>query len=140
MRDRRPCTSTATTSDAERFGDLAVYGSDAPLILELARADPTLGDRLDPALPTIGAEVVWAARHEMARTVEDALARRSRGLFLDARAAIRMAPRVAELMAKELGRDDAWRTAQVEAFTSLATRLLAGLIARRGASSSRTQA
>ncbi len=121
----RPCV-TATLpihghcDDAERFGDLAVYGSDAPLILELANADPSLGLRLDPALPTIAAEVVWAARHEMARTVEDALARRSRALFLDARAAMRMAPRVAELMAKELGRDDAWRTAQVEAFTGLA--------------------
>jgi glycerol-3-phosphate dehydrogenase len=92
----------------------------------LVRTDPSLGDRLDPALPTIGAEVVWSARHEMARTVEDALARRSRALFLDARAAIRMAPRVADLMAKELGRDDAWRSAQVEAFTGLASGYLPG--------------
>lgn len=121
----RPCVTKTldihgSDEHPERFGDLAVYGSDAPLIRHLARVDPTLGDRLDPALPTIGAEVVWAARHEMARTVEDALARRSRALFLDARAAIRMAPRVADLMAKELGRDDVWRSAQVEAFTTLA--------------------
>ena len=127
----RPCVTESLDihgfdEHSERFGDLAVYGSDAPLIRHLARADPTLGDRLDPALPTIGAEVVWAARCEMARTVEDALARRSRALFLDARAAIRMAPRVAELMAKELGRDDAWRSSQVEAFTSLARGYLPG--------------
>ncbi len=121
----RPCETKALDihgfdEDAGRSGDLAVYGSDANLIRDLARADPALGERLDPALPTIGAEVVWSARYEMARTVEDALARRSRALFLDARAAIRMAPRVAALMAKELGRDDAWRSAQVESFTALA--------------------
>jgi glycerol-3-phosphate dehydrogenase len=121
----RPCVTTSLKihghhEDPDEFGNLAVYGSDAPRIRDLARSDPSLADRLDPALPTIGAEVAWSARHEMARTVEDALARRSRGLFLDARAAIRMAPRVAELMARELGRDDAWRSAQVEAFTTLA--------------------
>lgn len=127
----RPCATTALRihghcEDAERYGDLAVYGSDAPKIRDLVRADPSLGDRLDPALPTIGAEVVWSARNEMARTVEDALARRSRALFLDARAAVRMAPRVAELMARELDRDDAWRSAQVEAFTALARGYLPG--------------
>jgi len=106
--------------DAGRYGDLAAYGSDAPAILDLIRAEPALGDRLDPALATVGAEVVWAARCEMARTVEDALARRSRALFLDARAAIAMAPRVAELMADELGRDEGWRSAQVASFTALA--------------------
>jgi glycerol-3-phosphate dehydrogenase len=105
---------------AERFGDLAVYGSDAPAILDLIRSDPSLGERLDPALPTVAAEVVWSTRCEMARTVEDVLARRTRALFLDARAAIRMAPRAAELMARELGRDEAWKSAQVESFTTLA--------------------
>jgi glycerol-3-phosphate dehydrogenase len=121
----RPCMTKTLNihgfhEHSERFGDLAVYGSDAPAILDLIRSDPSLGERLDPALPTVGAEVVWSTRHEMARTVEDALARRTRALFLDARAAIRMAPRAAELMAKELGRDEAWRHAQVESFTTLA--------------------
>jgi glycerol-3-phosphate dehydrogenase len=63
---------------------------------------------------------VWAARFEMARTVEDVLARRTRALFLNARAAIAMAPRVADLLARELGRDQAWRDAQVEAFDEVA--------------------
>ena len=63
---------------------------------------------------------MWAARYEMARTVEDVLARRTRALFLDARAAIAMAPRVADLLARELGRDEGWRSAQVEAFHELA--------------------
>ena len=106
--------------EAGKFGPLSVYGSDALLIQDLARAEPSLGDALHPALPCSGAEVVWAARFEMARTVEDVLARRTRALFLNARAAITMAPRVAELLAGELGRDQAWRDAQVEAFDEVA--------------------
>ena len=61
----------------------------------------------------------------MARTVEDVLARRTRALFLEARAAIDMAPRVAELLARELGRDEAWKRAQVETFRDLAKGYLA---------------
>ena len=75
---------------------------------------------MHPALPYCGAEAVWAARHEMARTVEDVLARRTRALFLNARAAVAMAPRVAELMAKELGRDASWQANQVRHFRELA--------------------
>ena len=109
---------------AEKFGALRVYGSDAPLIQDLMRAEPALADRLDPALPYTGAEVVWAARHEMARTVEDALARRTRALFLNARAAIRMAPRVAELMARELQCAAAWQAQQLASFEEVARNFL----------------
>src|ERR1039457_5088350 len=105
---------------AEAFGPLRVYGSDAPLIQDLMRAEPALAEPLDPALPYTGAEVVWAVRHEMARTVEDVLARRTRALFLNAKAAIRMAPRVAGLMARELDRDGAWQTQQVKSFGEVA--------------------
>lgn len=105
---------------AERFGSLSVYGADALGIQELAAAEPALAERLHPSLPCCGAEVVWAARHEMARSVEDVLARRTRALFLNAGAAAAMAPRAAELMARELGRDAAWRAAQVQAFGELA--------------------
>jgi glycerol-3-phosphate dehydrogenase len=65
-------------------------------------------------------EVVWAARNEMARTVEDVLARRTRALFLDAHAAIEAAPRVAEVLARELGRTEQWKTRDLEAFVSVA--------------------
>ncbi len=75
---------------------------------------------MHPALPHCGAEVVWAARFEMARTVEDVLARRTRSLFLNARAAMDMAPKAAGLLARELGRDKAWQAAQVAAFRELA--------------------
>jgi glycerol-3-phosphate dehydrogenase len=96
-----------------------VYGSDAAAIRTLAE-DPALAVQLDPALPYIAAEVIWAARAEMARTVEDVLARHTRALFLNAEAAIAMAERVAWLLAAELGRDEAWVAAQVSEFRTLA--------------------
>jgi glycerol-3-phosphate dehydrogenase len=67
-------------------------------------------------LPFGQREVVWAARYEMARTVEDILARRTRALFLDARAAIEAAPTVASLLAQELGRNDAWKESDLLRF------------------------
>jgi glycerol-3-phosphate dehydrogenase len=66
----------------------------------------------------------------MACTVEDVLARRTRALFLNARAAIAMAPAVAALLASELGRGEAWAAAQVESFSSLASRYLPPSLAR----------
>ena len=76
--------------------------------------------QLHPDLPYIAAEVVWAVREEMARTVEDVLARHTRALFLNANAAIAMAESVGKLMAAELGRDEAWVEAQVKEFHTLA--------------------
>lgn len=105
---------------AEKFGPLAVYGADAPAIQDLMRADPHLAEPLHPALPYCGAEVVWATRVEMARAVEDVLARRTRALFLNAKAAIAMAPRVAALMAQELGYDKAWQVKEVISIQDLA--------------------
>jgi glycerol-3-phosphate dehydrogenase len=105
---------------AHNFGALSVYGSDALLIQDLIRGEPSLAAALHPALPTCGAEVVWAARVEMARAVEDVLARRTRSLFLNARAAMAMAPETARLLARELGRDEAWQAQQIEAFRALA--------------------
>ena len=69
---------------------------------------------------------VWSVRHEMARTVEDILARRTRMLLLDARRSIEMAPRVAEIMAEESSRDDAWQRDQVAAYTELARGYIIG--------------
>jgi glycerol-3-phosphate dehydrogenase len=109
-----------SVENANRFGTLALYGADALAIETLRREEPALAEPLYPALPYCGAEVVWAARSEMARTVEDVLARRTRALFLDARAAQAMAPRVAELLARELHRDQAWQTSQVQAFRAVA--------------------
>jgi len=63
---------------------------------------------------------VWAARFEMARTVEDVLARRTRALFLDARAAMEAAPAVATLLAAELQQHDDWREKQLIEFQAIA--------------------
>ncbi|MCK9274234.1 MAG: glycerol-3-phosphate dehydrogenase/oxidase, partial [Syntrophales bacterium] len=96
------------------------YGSDSIAIRRMIERNPKLGEVLDESFPTVKAEVVWAVRNEMARTVEDVLARRTRTLFLDAEAAIRMAPEVARIMAKELGRRRKWQKNQIEEFTELA--------------------
>ena len=107
-------------SNASRFGALSVYGADALDIQELMRTTPSLAEPLHAQLPYTGAEVVWATRHEMARTVEDVLARRTRALFLNARAAEAMAPAVARVMAAELGWDNARQASEVAAFATLA--------------------
>ncbi len=109
---------------AAKFGHLEVYGSDAIAIQDMIRSHPGRGRQLHPALPYVEAEVLWAARWEMARTVEDVLSRRTRALLLNARAAAQMAPRVAELLARELGRDQSWQSAQVHAFAALAANYL----------------
>jgi glycerol-3-phosphate dehydrogenase len=124
---RKPCATMHINvhgfhANADRFGHLSVYGADAPAIQAVMQAHPELGEPLDSALPYVGAEAVWAARREMARNVEDVLARRTRALFLNAKAAVRMAPRVAQLLARELGYPEPWQTKQVESFRQLATR------------------
>lgn len=121
----RPCVTPTLNihgfhQHADKFGALAVYGADAPAIQDLMHADPALAAPLHPALPYCGAEVIWATRFEMARTVDDILARRTRALFLNARAALAMAPRVAELMARELGKDAVWQGEQIRAFQDTA--------------------
>ena len=104
----------------EELGALGVYGTDAAGIEALIAELPELGAKLHPNLPYVAAEIVWAARNEMSRSLDDALARRTRALLLNARAAVEIAPQVAALLARELGRDEAWQQAQVTAFTALA--------------------
>ena len=85
-----------------------VYGTDAIALYELANKKPELQQRLHESYSATVAEVIWAVQNELARTVEDVLARRLRLLFLDADAAIAAAPRVAQLLRDALGRDAAW--------------------------------
>ena len=103
---------------------LAVYGASVDAVTALAASRPGLDRRLHPDLPYLAGEVVWAARQEMARTVDDVLARRTRALFLDARAALAMAPAVAALLATELGKDETWQAEQIAAFTAIAKHYL----------------
>jgi glycerol-3-phosphate dehydrogenase len=111
---------SAVNSALDGSEPLGVYGSDAPAIRELAAADRSLAEQLDPGLPYTAAQIIWAARAEMARTVEDALARRTRALFLNAASAAAMAPAAARLLAGELGRGQEWIDAQVADFRNLA--------------------
>lgn len=99
---------------------LHFYGSDASRIKNLIRKDPSLGEPLIYPYPYLKAEVIWAVREEMARTVEDFLARRIRLLLLDARQSILAAPKVAQLMGDELGYRRRWQKEQVEAYAELA--------------------
>ena len=103
----------------EKFGDFALYGSDAPALQDLMRTDSMLKERLHPKLPACVGEVVWAVRFEAARTVDDVLARRTRSLLLNARAAIEAAPKVASIMAKELGHDHKWENDQIATFREI---------------------
>jgi glycerol-3-phosphate dehydrogenase len=106
--------------EVDRSDPLHVYGSDARAIRDMIAAQPALGERLHVRWPWVKAAVRWAARQEMARTVEDVLARRMRALLLDARGSIEAAPIVAELLASELGRDTAWQQMQVREYSALA--------------------
>jgi glycerol-3-phosphate dehydrogenase len=108
-------------NDPKQLGNLAIYGSDAPEIQKLAKTHPTLRSKLHSALPYMAAEVIWAVRHEMARTIEDVLARRMRALFLNARAALEMASAVAELMTREMGWNEDDKKRQLMAFEAIAT-------------------
>jgi glycerol-3-phosphate dehydrogenase len=112
------CTTTAVK------GYLSVYGTDAEKIQHLIREQPVLAEQLTDEFPYTAAEVVWAARNEMARTIEDVLARRMRMLFLNAKAALKAAPRVASLLASELNYDQSWEQSQLKEFNDLANQYL----------------
>ena len=96
------------------------YGADLEQINKMIHKDPGMGEVLSESLHILKAQVIWAVREEMARTLEDCLSRRIRALQLDAREAIRIAPRVAEIMAREMGFNENWEKNQVNAFTTLA--------------------
>ncbi len=128
----RPCVTRdlhlhGFHEQARRFGALADYGADADGLGQLMATRPELARPLHAGFPVCGAQVVWAARHEMARTLEDVLARRTRVLFLDVRAALEMAPAVARLLAEELARDEAWQQRQLTQFRETAAAYSANL-------------
>jgi glycerol-3-phosphate dehydrogenase len=105
---------------------LGVYGVDREQIKFLQNENSQWNEVLHPKYPYTQAEVIFACRNEMAMKVEDVLARRIRILFLDAQASLDMAPVVAELMARELGKDEAWIEKQLKDFNKLANRYLIG--------------
>lgn len=103
-------------------GHLQGYGVDAVHVAGLADENPAWAERLHPAYPYTAAEVVWAIRKEMAFKIDDVLSRRMRILILDAKAAVAMAPQVADIIAKELSLDQQWKDAELEDFGKLANK------------------
>jgi glycerol-3-phosphate dehydrogenase len=126
VREERAPSGSGCHHRAEECDPLQVYGADAGLVRALAAEDPRLGEPLDPELPIIGAQIVWAAREEMAGTLDDVLSRRTRALLLNAAAAERMAPAAATLLGRELGKDRAWAEEQVATFLKLAAQYNVG--------------
>ena len=102
----------------------STYGKYGKEIKALASQNKAWSGKLHPHLPYLTAEVIWAARKEMGRTVEDILSRRTRSLLLDARASIEIAPKVAKLLAQELGKDLSWENNQIKEYTQLANHYL----------------
>lgn len=103
------------------------YGADLRDVEGLLNEDPHWRKPLHQNLPYLQGEIVWAVRHEMARTVEDVLARRTRALTVDARAATEVAGGVASVMARELGKGAAWAERQMDSFAETARGYLVGL-------------
>jgi glycerol-3-phosphate dehydrogenase len=95
------------------------YGGDAHEVLALCRENPALSEPIVPGLEYIKAEVVYAVRAEMARTVDDVLSRRTRARLLARDATAAAADEVADLMAAELGWNDAERDRQVKEYRAL---------------------
>lgn len=131
--DDRPCVTKKFHIHGYRKNPnlknhMYVYGSDQDAIMKLMAENPEYGKKLSDKYDYTVAEVVWAVREEMAQEVEDVLARRVRLLFVDAREAMKAAPLVAEVMAKELGKDQAWIDEEVKEFTELAENYIAAKI------------
>jgi glycerol-3-phosphate dehydrogenase len=108
----------------DKSDSLYLYGSDSIAIRKLIEEEPELSEKLSTSFPNLKAEVVWHARKEFARTIEDVLARRIRTLFLDAKASIKMAPMVAQILARELKKSPEWENQQIKEYSKLANKYL----------------
>jgi glycerol-3-phosphate dehydrogenase len=127
--DERPSRSEhlnlfGWSADSKGNEPFSVYGSKAMDIKQMIKSYPELGQMIHSNLPYRHIEIIWAVRHEMARTVEDVLARRTRALILDAKTSMEIAPKVATIMAKELKNNKAWEKDQVSNYLTLAQNYL----------------
>ncbi len=99
---------------------LKIYGGYAGQIQALEETDPKLAAKIHNELPYTMAQVVWACDNEIAHTIEDVLARRTRALFLNAKAAYDSAEKVGTLMQSVLGKSDEWREKEINTFKAFA--------------------
>ncbi len=117
VRDAGPGDAPVTQATVDHL--VGRYGSDTEILLAMVTSDPELGEPLVAGLPYLRAEAVFAARYEMARSVDDVLSRRTRARLLARDASLDAAGDVARLIAGELGLDDAARDAQVSRYREL---------------------
>ncbi|MFW6277328.1 MAG: FAD-dependent oxidoreductase [Prolixibacteraceae bacterium] len=107
--------------DIDAYNDpMAAYGLDKEEVLAIGNNEKRFKGWLSEKLQIHKAQIAWSVRKEMARTVEDVLARRTRALFNDARESLELAPVVADLMARELDEGRSWKKKQIKAFQELA--------------------
>lgn len=95
---------------------LHVYGTD---IEKIQKLDEAGNDSLSELLHLTKNQILWAVQEEMAMTVEDVLARRSRSLFLNAKESLKLAPLVGKIMAKEMNKNQDWIEQQIEQYSQL---------------------
>ena len=122
LENRKCLTSNlklSTSAISNSSSRLHIYGDRSSEIEEIMNEDPELGKPVDTRLPYTRAEIIWICRNEMPVAIEDILARRTRALFLNARASSAIAAEVAGLMAAELGYDMKWQKEQVESYCQL---------------------
>ena len=118
----------AAINQAEKVGDLESRKSnttdlklynDSNELAEITGESPSNDNLLHPDYPWSQADVIHAVRYSLAQKVEDVISRRIRALPLNTEAAEQIAPKAAELMAKELGEDNNWIGGQIQSFRSL---------------------
>lgn len=132
--DQKKLPKTRSTTETLRLhGYLAqidpedpksTYGSNIGNLMAIIEENQEYASPFSETLPYTFAEVVYACRYEMAEKIEDVLARRTRTLLLDAKQAIALAPKVAEIMAKELNKGPHWIAQELEHFSNIARHYL----------------
>ena len=109
--------------NADWSNPMHVYGADLDKLSQLV-SEEEHSSSLSSEIPITKSQVLWAVREEMAMTLEDVLARRTRSLFLNAKASDDIAPEVAKIMADEMGKNAQWIADQLNQFKTVSQHYL----------------
>ena len=104
---------------------MVAYGLDRKKVQNVEEESDKFEGFLSESLQIRKSQIIWGVRKEMARSLEDVLARRTRALFLDVKESLRIAPETAQLMADELNCDGKWVDDQLARYRELAKGYLA---------------
>ena len=102
--------------NSTNYKELSIYGSDALEIKKIFKEKPSYKDLIHPNYNITEGQLIFSIRNEKAKTIEDLLARRTRLLFLDAKASLECAPKVANLLASELNKSAEWTDREIKRF------------------------